>query len=112
MRRAKTLQWKEIGPRRGYGGRDTRSEEIAKVRQEWEEKRDEEKEEEGNGKVLEETTQETRPATAAPTPTHEGDVLRRNISSLRVAEHWRRRQAAQAKTLAPRLPDTSTDTIR
>ncbi|KIM67844.1 hypothetical protein SCLCIDRAFT_106824 [Scleroderma citrinum Foug A] len=102
------------------------AEEIAKVKQEWEEKQKKKKETEkekdkdkDKDKLPEETTQESRAATAAsgqstpaPTPTHERYVLHRNIFSLRVAEHRRRRQAAQAKTLAPRLPGTPTNTIR
>ena len=37
-------------------------------------------------------------------PTHERYVLHRNIFALRTADHRRRRQAAQTKDLAPRLP--------
>ena len=106
------------------------AEEIVKAKQEWEEKqkkkkekekekRKEGKEEEGKGKQPEETTQETKPAAAAsgqstpaPTPTHQRYVLHRDIFSLRVTEHRRRRQVTQAKTLAPRLPGTPTNTIR
>ncbi|KAH0840097.1 DUF1742-domain-containing protein [Lanmaoa asiatica] len=37
-------------------------------------------------------------------PTHERYVLHRDIFALRTADHRRRRQAAQTKDLAPRLP--------
>ncbi|EIW82516.1 DUF1742-domain-containing protein [Coniophora puteana RWD-64-598 SS2] len=37
-------------------------------------------------------------------PTHEKYTLHRDIFALRVAEHRKRRQTAQAKNLAPRLP--------
>lgn len=37
-------------------------------------------------------------------PTHERYVLHRDIFALRTADHRRRRQAVQAKDLAPRLP--------
>lgn len=39
-----------------------------------------------------------------PKPTHERYVLHRNIFALRTADHRRRRQAAQTRDLAPRLP--------
>lgn len=41
---------------------------------------------------------------ATPQPTHERYTLHRDIFALRLAEHRRRRQAAQASALAPRLP--------
>ena len=41
---------------------------------------------------------------APPAPTHQRYTLHRDIFALRLAEHRRRRQAAQAKELAPRLP--------
>ncbi|KAL4081982.1 VPS4-associated protein 1 [Scleroderma yunnanense] len=111
------------------------AEEIAKIRQEWEEKqkKKKEKEKEKNdkergegdkeqGKKAAEETPETEATATAPvqptlsiaTPklTHERYVLHRDIFSLRVADHRRRRQTAQAKTLAPRLPGTPTNTIR
>ncbi|KAL4075742.1 hypothetical protein J3A83DRAFT_4186583 [Scleroderma citrinum] len=109
------------------------AEEIAKIRQEWEEKQKKKKEKEKNdkergegdkeqGKKAAEETPETEATATAPvqptlsiaTPklTHERYVLHRDIFSLRVADHRRRRQTAQAKTLAPRLPGTPTNTIR
>ncbi|KAI9001318.1 VPS4-associated protein 1 [Trametes punicea] len=39
-----------------------------------------------------------------PTPTHQRYTLHRDIFALRLAEHRRRRQVAQARELAPRLP--------
>ena len=47
------------------------------------------------------------PSNASPAPampTHQRYTLHRDIFALRLAEHRRRRQAAQAKELAPRLP--------
>ncbi|KAJ7499222.1 VPS4-associated protein 1 [Mycena latifolia] len=41
---------------------------------------------------------------SAPVPTHERFTLHRDIFSMRLGEHRKRRQAAQAKDLAPRLP--------
>lgn len=113
------------------------AEEIAKIKQEWEEKEkrkklekekkdkeiekedDDKGKQEGKGKAPEETKHTEASATApgqSPTPppksTHERYVLHRDIFSLRVAEHRRRRQTAQAKTLAPLFPGTPTNTIR
>ncbi|KAH7888022.1 DUF1742-domain-containing protein [Phlebopus sp. FC_14] len=48
---------------------------------------------------------------AASKPTHERYILHRNIFALRVADHRRRRQASQAKELAPRLPGAPNTTI-
>ncbi|KAM5534887.1 hypothetical protein V8D89_011442 [Ganoderma adspersum] len=44
------------------------------------------------------------PSPGPATPTHQRYMLHRDIFALRLAEHRRRRQAAQAKELAPRLP--------
>lgn len=99
------------------------AEEIAKVRKEWEEaqKRKEEKEAEAKKKAEEakdakEADGEAKPAKKVvsvpgtwippppPTPTHQKYTLHRDMFSLRQSEHRRRRQTAQAKSLAPRLP--------
>jgi len=107
-------------------GKSTLSaEEIAKVKKEWEEaqKRKEEKEAETKKKAEEakdtkSTEGETSskptkkpvsvPGTWTPpppaSPTHQKYILHRDMFSLRQSEHRRRRQAAQAKSLAPRLP--------
>ncbi|KAK7061460.1 DUF1742-domain-containing protein [Favolaschia claudopus] len=45
------------------------------------------------------------------TPTHERFTLHRDIFSLRQTEHRKRRQAAQAKDLAPRLPGAPRGTL-
>ncbi|KAH8106314.1 DUF1742-domain-containing protein [Cristinia sonorae] len=101
-------------------------EEIAKVKEEWEEKQRKKKEKEkekaedkDKGKEKDETGKQTdkpektktkspAPSTPAPstptTPTHERYTLHRDIFTLRLTEHRKRRQAAQAKELAPRLP--------
>ena len=105
-------------------------EEIAQVKADWEEKqkrkaeKEKEKKEGDKGKAegkdgekpkedssKGETTKVapskvTSPA-PAPTPqqpSHEKYALHRDMFALRTAEHRRRRQAAQAKELAPRLP--------
>ena len=109
------------------------SEEIAKVKQEWEEKQRQKKDmvqrnkdgrdaaegtKEGEGKDGDVCTkvggaQDEKPATSTPNvpsepprPTHEQYVLHRNIFALRTADHRRRKQVAQTKDLAPRLPGT------
>lgn len=104
-------------------------EEIAKVKEEWEErqKRKQEKEKEKekekakdakdgdkDGKSDKDTKSSTKkavPSTSGsvtpaspPTPTHQRYTLHRDIFALRLADHRRRRQATQAKELAPRLP--------
>lgn len=105
-------------------------EEIAKVKQEWEEKQRQNKSQgkkegqvdgdEKNGAHKEgedagskaDGSQDRKPPnvvtpppeTPSPRPTHERYVLHRNIFALRTADHRRRRQVAQTKDLAPRLP--------
>ncbi|KAF8450332.1 VPS4-associated protein 1 [Boletus edulis BED1] len=109
-------------------------EEIAKVKEEWErkqrQKKDKEGQADGDGKngaegapkdaegkeadvgTKADSKQEKKPvvaqgsSTEEPTarPTHERYILHRDIFSLRTADHRRRRQAAQTKNLAPRLP--------
>jgi len=110
-------------------------EEIAKVKQEWEdqqkrkkekeeakkkekddkEKADKEKEEgkDTDSKGIEKKTSKVpggwSPPSAtvsSPTPTHQRFTLHRDIFALRLSEHRKRRQVAQAKLLAPRLPGT------
>ena len=106
-------------------------EEIAKVKAEWEERqkkkaekakeKEKEKEKEkdadkeGGDKDAKDSERKkasppgslSPPSSASPapaTPTHQRYTLHRDIFALRLAEHRRRRQAAQAKELAPRLP--------
>ena len=104
-------------------------EEIAKVKAEWEdrqkkkaekakagEKGKEEKGEDGDGndKSKDSGKKSASPSAPSPpsssaspapaTPTHQRYTLHRDMFALRLAEHRRRRQAAQAKELAPRLP--------
>ncbi|KAI0723031.1 VPS4-associated protein 1 [Earliella scabrosa] len=102
-------------------------EEIAKVKAEWEERqkkkaeraKDKEKEKdkdgkEGEDKGAKDTEKRSTPGSRSPpsasaspapsTPTHQRYTLHRDIFALRLAEHRRRRQAVQAKELAPRLP--------
>ncbi|KAI1789025.1 VPS4-associated protein 1 [Ganoderma leucocontextum] len=102
-------------------------EEIAKVKAEYEErqkKRVEKAKEKGKDKEAEKDGKEDQekdakdvkksstpgtksaPSSSAspPTPTHQRYTLHRDIFALRLAEHRRRKQAAQAKELAPRLP--------
>lgn len=98
-------------------------EEIAKVKQEWEDqqKRKKEKEaakkkekddKESADKEKQEGKEGKAPGawTAAsssssrPTPVHQRFTLHRDMFALRLSEHRKRRQAAQAKLLAPRLP--------
>ena len=103
-------------------------EEIAKVKAEYEERqkkkaekakeKEKDKEKEKGSKEGEEKESKNEksntPGTKSPpsssaspapaTPTHQRYTLHRDIFALRLAEHRRRRQAAQAKELAPRLP--------
>lgn len=106
------------------------AEEIAKVKQEWEKqkrKKEKEKEKENKTKVAKDSEDNERrdkesddqkktgsqdvtqapasgPSMPAPKATHERYVLHRDIFALRVDLQRKRRQAAAAKTLAPRLP--------
>lgn len=98
------------------------AEEIAKVKKEWEDhqKLKEEKEvaakEKKKAEGGQEVEDESKPAKKVttvpgtwmppppPTPTHQRFVLHRNIFLLRQSDNRRKRQAAQAKSLAPRLP--------
>ena len=98
------------------------AEEIAQVKADWEEKQkrkaEKAKEKESEkGKVenkddsSKDKTTKTPPevATPAPAPTpkqpsHEKYALHRDMFALRTGEHRRRRQTAQVKELAPRLP--------
>lgn len=106
-------------------------EEIAKVKADWEERQARKKEKEKEkvkeqekdsekdktedkegkttkGKESTTSSKASAPPTPAPStpspPAHERYALHRDIFALRLAEHRRRRQAAQAKELAPRLP--------
>ncbi|KAJ3520309.1 hypothetical protein NM688_g9181 [Phlebia brevispora] len=111
-------------------------EEIAKVKEEWEErqkrkqekakekeKEEKEKEKDKDGKEKDDkdskeaskekeskkSASKSPPPTSPPsstpaTPSHPKYTLHRDIFSMRVAEHRRRRQTAQAQALAPRLP--------
>jgi len=107
------------------------TEEIAKVKQEWEERQKKKKQEKEKAKGDEKETDEkaatkdkevekpsssgalTPSATpSSPTPTHERYTLHRDMFALRLAEHRRRRQAAQAKELAPRLPGAPRESLQ
>ncbi|KZT12880.1 DUF1742-domain-containing protein [Laetiporus sulphureus 93-53] len=109
-------------------------EEIAKVKREWEErqkkKQEKEKEKEKgtdkDGKAGQDTDEgekkgkegsksptsvpgslssgSTTPSTPAVKPSHQRYTLHRDIFAMRLAEHRKRKQAAQARELAPRLP--------
>ncbi|KAI0676991.1 VPS4-associated protein 1 [Trametes maxima] len=105
------------------------TEEIAKVKAEWEERqkkkaekakekekdkeKEKEKDKDDKEKSVDKESEKKVPGSlsppssstpAPPTPTHQRYTLHRDIFSLRLAEHRRRRQAVQAKELAPRLP--------
>lgn len=110
------------------------AEEIAQVKADWEEKqkrkteKGKEKEaekgkgdEKDGGKPKDETskdktTTQTKVVSPAPTPTpqkpsHEKYALHRDMFALRTAEHRRRKQTAQAKELAPKLPMAPRSTV-
>lgn len=108
------------------------AEEIAELKADLEEKQKrkaekaKEKEEEkgkgdkkGDGKSKDESGKDKTPPKAAspastPTPqqpSHEKYALHRGMFALRTAEHQRRKQTAQAKNLAPRLPPAPRSTV-
>ena len=104
------------------------AEEIAQLKADWEEKQkrkaEKSKEKEGDkgkgegkdgGSSKEDSskdkTAKTPPVVTSPAPSptpqqpsHEKYALHRDMFALRTAEHRRRRQTAQVKELAPRLP--------
>lgn len=112
-------------------------EEIAKVKEEWEEKQKRKKEKEKqkekadkdadkdkdkdkaadeSGKKEEDTKLKVpgslpTSGLSTPKPTHEKYILHRDIFALRMSEHRRRRQTSQAKDLAPRLPGAPSSSL-
>ncbi|KAK0453154.1 DUF1742-domain-containing protein [Armillaria borealis] len=101
--------------------------EIVKVKEEWEEKqkrkaeREKEKEKDKEDKEKDKDDDKDKkekkstppksshssvspPSTPKSSPAHERYALHRDIFAMRQTEHRRRRQAAQAKDLAPRFP--------
>jgi hypothetical protein len=104
------------------------AEEIAQVKADWEEKQkrkaekpkekdpeNEKGDDKDGGKPKDESTEDkatkpppkVTPPAPAPTsqqPPHEKYALHRDMFALRTAEHRRRKQTAQVKELAPRLP--------
>jgi hypothetical protein len=96
------------------------AEEIAKVKEEWEERQKQklekekakqkekmdEKEKTGE-KEKKDNVKETESRTLTPTPplpTHQRFTLHRDFFAMRLSEHRKRRQMVQVKELAPRLP--------
>ncbi|KAJ3797495.1 DUF1742-domain-containing protein [Lentinula aff. detonsa] len=108
-------------------------EEIAKVKEEWEDKqkrkaekekekeKEKAKEEKSDDKKDNDERKEGSKASKSPSPkskspglspptpqtpsaTHQRFTLHRDMFAMRLAEHRKRRQAVQAKELAPRLP--------
>jgi hypothetical protein len=106
-------------------------EEIAKLREEWEEKqrrkKEKEKEKADKDKAADEGEKKEdddklgksskvpgslpTSGSLSPRPTHEKYILHRDIFALRVSEHRRRRQISQAKDLAPRLPGAPSSSL-
>lgn len=104
-------------------------EEIARLREEWEEKqrRKQEKEKVDKDKPADEGEKKEddgkseksskvpgslpKSGSLSPRPTHEKYILHRDIFALRVSEHRRRRQTSQAKDLAPRLPGAPSSSL-
>ncbi|KAJ7591368.1 AAA-ATPase Vps4-associated protein 1-domain-containing protein [Mycena floridula] len=75
------------------------AEEIAKIKEEYEEKQRKKAEKEKEKEKAKVVT----PASPA-TPSHEKFQLHRDFFAMRLQEHRKRRQTAQAKELAPRFP--------
>jgi AAA-ATPase Vps4-associated protein 1 len=70
----------------------------------------EQKQKNGNGATLAKQPVPTvLPST--PNPTHERYTLHRDIFAIRLTEHRKRRQIAQARELAPRLPGAPRGTM-
>jgi cell division protein FtsN len=110
------------------------AEEIAKVKEEWEAKqkrkaekakekekekkeaddKDKEKDKDKDKTTTNEPAPVKPPATPStpPTPTHKKYTLHRDIFALRLTEHRKRRQTAQMKALAPRLPGAPRDSLQ
>lgn len=105
-------------------------EEIAKLREEWEEKQKRKKEKEKEKADKDKTAEGEKKeddgkseklskvpgslptsGSLSPRPTHEKYILHRDIFALRVSEHRRRRQTSQAKDLAPRLPGAPSSSL-
>ncbi|KAL1741085.1 AAA-ATPase Vps4-associated protein 1-domain-containing protein [Schizophyllum fasciatum] len=90
------------------------AEEIARVKAEYEEKQKRKQEKDAKVKESDKPAAESTNTPAPPgglpsppapaTPAHQRYALHRDFFSMRQAEHRKRRQAAQAKELAPRLP--------
>ena len=102
------------------------TEEIAKVKEEWEEKqkkkqlaenekektvKEKEKANEGGDDMRAANLKDGSKYKAPPgeslnpsTPMHQRYTLHPNLFTMRLAEHRKRRQMSQAKALAPRLP--------
>jgi len=107
-------------------------EEIAKVKEEWEEKQKRKKDKEkkadkdadkDKAKAADESEKKEddtklkvpgslpTSGSSTPKPIHEKYILHRDIFALRMSEHRRRRQTSQAKDLAPRLPGAPSSSL-
>jgi len=108
-------------------------EEIAKIKEEWEEKQKRKKEKEKHKEKADKDTDKDKAAdesekkeddtkskvpgllptsgSSTPKPIHEKYILHRDIFALRMSEHRRRRQTSQAKDLAPRLPGAPSSSL-
>ena len=108
------------------------AEEIARVREEYEarqkrkaeekekkaaedKEKEKDKEKEASKKDTKASSKPTTPAPATPptpaTPKHEKYALHRDMFLMRQSEHRRRRNAAQAKDVAPRIPAAPRSTL-
>ena len=106
------------------------AEEIAQVKADWEQRQKRkaekskgkegkgEEKEKDDGKTKDDKTTKTppkatspAPAQSPPQPSHEKYALHRDMFALRTAEHRKRKQTAQAKELAPRLPGAPRNTV-
>ena len=124
-------QMGEAGDGVGAGGAKKlglSSEEIAKVKEQWEERqkrkqektkekeKEKEKEAKDGDKEEKDSKQDAKPAkspapspasstpTSPPPASHQRYTLHRDIFAMRLAEHRRRRQTLQAQAIAPTLP--------
>ncbi|KZV90514.1 DUF1742-domain-containing protein [Exidia glandulosa HHB12029] len=97
------------------------TEEILKLKKEWEErqKKKDEKEKDKDDKDKDKKvtskpstpTPVSSPAPAPAPPKHEKYSLHRDIFAMRQTEHRKRRNAAQAKEVAPRIPSAPRSSV-
>ncbi|KAF7313546.1 hypothetical protein HMN09_00510600 [Mycena chlorophos] len=102
-----------------YEEKQRRKKEKEKEKEDEKKKKDEDKDKKEDKKEDTKKKDESKPTSPAPSPkpaapagSHEKYILHRDIFAMRLAEHRRKRQAAQAKDLAPRFPGAPSGTLQ